>query len=166
MPNVTEGRIRVVPARPSDAAPITTMIGELAQYERLSDTVRVTEPMVAEALFGVRPAAEAIVGHWDDEPVAFAVYFTNFSTFLGRPGLYLEDLFVRPAARRRGIGRVMLGYLAKLCVERGYGRMEWAVLDWNESAIGFYKGLGAAAMSDWTVFRLTGEALTRLSEES
>ena len=166
MPKAAESRIRVTPAAPSDVAVIATMIGELAEYERLSAMVCVTELMVTEALFGARPAAEAIVGHWDDEPVAFAVYFTNFSTFLGRPGLYLEDLFVRPAARRRGIGRVMLGYLAKLCVERGYGRMEWAVLDWNESAIGFYKGLGAAAMSDWTVFRLTGEALTRLSEES
>ncbi len=166
MSKATEGRIRVRPAAPDDVPLIASLIRELAEYERLSATVCVTEPLLTEALFGATRAAEAIVGCWDGEAVGFALFFPNFSTFLGRSGLYLEDLFVRPAARGRGIGRAMLKHLARLCGERGYGRMEWAVLDWNEPAIEFYKGLGASPLNDWTMFRLTGRALATLCEKA
>lgn len=166
MSKATQERIRVRPASPNDVALIATLIRELAEYERLSATVCVTEAVLAEALFGPSPAAEAIIGCWDGEPVGFALFFPNFSTFLGRTGLYLEDLYVRPAARGRGVGRAMLQHLAGLCEQRGYGRMEWAVLNWNESAIEFYKGLGASPLSDWTVFRLSGTALAKLGEKA
>ncbi len=160
---VNERGLRIAAARREDAALIVSFIRQLAEYERLSDSVRVTEAMVEAALFGPRPAAEALLAYWDGQPVGFAVFFTNYSTFLGKPGLYLEDLFVVPEARWRGIGKALLRYLAKLCGERGYARLEWAVLDWNEPAIEFYKRLGAVPMSDWTVFRLTGDALAELA---
>ncbi|PYS50825.1 MAG: GNAT family N-acetyltransferase [Acidobacteria bacterium] len=156
---------RIVKATEDDIPLILRFIRQLAEYERLSSEVVVTEDLLRESLFG-KPVAEVVLGHYQDRPVAFAVFFQNFSTFRGKPGLYLEDLFVIPEMRGKGFGRAMLVYLAKLARERKCGRFEWAVLDWNESAVRFYRNLGAVAMSDWTVFRLTGEALERLSEES
>jgi GNAT superfamily N-acetyltransferase len=140
------------------------MIHELAEFERLTHFLGVTERMIEEALFGPRPVAEAAIGHWEEKPAAYAVFFTNFSTFLGRPGLYLEDLFVRPAMRRYGIGRAMLRHLAQICVERGYIRIEWVVLNWNEPAIKFYKSLGAAPITEWQSFHLRGDALAELAQ--
>lgn len=157
-------RLRIAAARREDAGLVFAFIKELAEYERLADTVVVTEAMIEQALFSARPAAEAVLAYWDDQPVGFAVFFTNFSTFVGRPGIYLEDLFVRPAARRNGIGRALLRHLAGLCTQRNYGRLEWAVLDWNQPAIEFYKSLGAVPMDQWTVFRLAGEPLKNLAE--
>lgn len=148
-----------------DVPLILSFIKELAEYERLSDSVVVTEGLVREALFGERPSAEAVIGYYEDAPVGFALFFHNYSTFSGRPGLYLEDLYVRPEMRGRGLGRALLVYLAQVARSRGCGRMEWAVLDWNEPAIKFYKSLGAHPMDEWTVFRLTGEALDKLAGE-
>ncbi len=122
--------------------------------------------MLREELFGPHPGAEVVIGYDKDVPVSFAVFFHNFSTFVGRRGLYLEDLFVKPEARGKGIGRAMLAYLAKLAKEGQCGRLEWAVLDWNESAIKFYQSLGATPMDDWTIFRLSGDALERLARET
>jgi GNAT superfamily N-acetyltransferase len=135
----------------------------LAEYERLAHAVVITEQMLRENLFGPRRYAEVLLGYAGGRPVAFAVFFHNFSTFVGRPGLYLEDLFVIPEMRGKGFGRAMLIELAKIARERGCGRFEWAVLDWNESAIRFYKSLGAVAMDDWTIFRVAGDALERLA---
>jgi GNAT superfamily N-acetyltransferase len=149
----------------SDAALLVCFIQELAEYERLSHLVTVTEDLIRESLFGERRTAEAILGYLDGEPAAFALFFHNFSTFLGRTGLYLEDLFVRPAARGAGVGREMLRYVARLAVRRNCGRVEWAVLDWNESAIGFYKSVGARPLEEWTTYRLSGEALSRFAGE-
>ena len=148
-------------ATPTDVPELLGLIRELAAYERLAEQVVASEGQLAAALFGPRPAAEALLAELDGAPVGFALYFQNFSTFLGRPGLYLEDLFVRPAARRRGVGRALFVELARLAQARGCGRFEWTVLDWNEPAIAFYRGLGAQPLSDWTVFRLSGEALAR-----
>ncbi len=150
---------------PQDVPLILSFIKELAEYERLSDSVTATEELLREALFGEHPRAEAVIAYDDGVPVGFALFFHNFSTFIGRPGLYLEDLYVRPAMRGRGIGRAMLVYLAQLARARGCGRMEWAVLDWNEPAIKFYEGLGAAPMNDWTIYRLMDEALDKLAGE-
>jgi GNAT superfamily N-acetyltransferase len=139
------------------------MIRGLADYEKLSDLCVATEADLDAALFGARPAAEVILG-WDGAiPVAFALFFHNFSTFLGRRGLYLEDLFVQPDFRGRGYGRALLIRLARLAVERGCGRFEWTVLDWNESAIGFYRGLGATVLPDWRITRVAGDALSALA---
>jgi GNAT superfamily N-acetyltransferase len=150
-------------ADPSDVSLILTFIKELAEYERLLHEVTATEEILHETLFGPRRIAEVILGYYEKKPVGFAIFFHNYSTFLGRPGLYLEDLFVKPEMRSEGFGKVMLSYLAKLAKERGCGRFEWWVLDWNEPAIGFYKKLGALPMSDWTVYRVTGEALDKLA---
>jgi GNAT superfamily N-acetyltransferase len=122
-----------------------------------------TEEGLRTTLFGPRPYAECVIARWQGEPAGFALFFHNYSTFLGRPGVYLEDLFVKPDLRGKGIGRELLKYLAKVAVERNCGRLEWSVLDWNESAIGFYKSLGAEALDDWTIFRVKGEALNRLA---
>jgi GNAT superfamily N-acetyltransferase len=149
-------------ARPSDAALVLELIRELADYEKLSDQVVATEAGVAETLFGPRPAAEALIAELDGAPAGFAIFFSNYSTFLARPGIYLEDLFVKPHLRRRGVGRALFTHVARLAVERRCGRFEWSVLDWNEPAIAFYRSLGAVPLSDWTVFRLTGEALSRV----
>lgn len=150
-------------ATPADIPVVHWFIRQLAEYERLLHEAVMTEETLRESLFGERPVAEVLLGYYEDKPVAFAVYFHNFSTFLGRPGLYLEDLFVIPDMRRRGFGRAMLVELAKIARQRNCGRFEWCVLDWNEPAIDFYKNLGAVPMNEWTVFRVTGEALERLA---
>ena len=152
-------------AEPSDVPLIFSFIRELAEYERLSHEVVATEEILRETLFGSRRVAEVILGFYEQKPVSFAIFFHNYSTFLGRSGLYLEDLYVKPEMRGQGFGKAMLSYLAKLAKERGCGRFEWWVLDWNEPAIGFYKKLGAIPMSDWTVYRVTGEALDKLAAE-
>jgi GNAT superfamily N-acetyltransferase len=155
--------ITIRPAREHEVPLILAFIRELAEYERLSSAVVATEEDIRASLFGPRPYAEAVFACLDNDPVGFALFFHNFSTFLGRPGLYLEDLFVRPVARRKGVGRQLLNYLAKLAVDRGCGRLEWAVLDWNEPAIRFYRSIGAVAIDEWTIFRLTGPALQQLA---
>jgi len=152
-------------ATEKDVPVILSFIRQLAEYERLSHEAVMTEDLLRQSLFGARPSAEVLLGYSGDEPVAFAVFFHNFSTFLGRPGLYLEDLFVKPEMRGKGFGRAMLVELAKIARERKCGRFEWAVLDWNEPAIQFYKKLGAVPMADWTIFRMTGEAIQRLADE-
>ena len=139
------------------------LINELADYEKLRHEVVATAESLAQALFGPRPSAEAVIARVDGEPAGFALYFHNFSTFLGRHGLYLEDLFVRPAFRGRAIGKALLRHLAALALQRGCGRFEWAVLDWNRPARDFYEGLGAEAKSDWIIYRISGDALRRLA---
>jgi GNAT superfamily N-acetyltransferase len=151
--------IEIRPAQPADVPVVLELIRALAEYERLAHQVVATEADLTASLFGARPAAEVILADLDGKAAGLAVYFTNFSTFLGRPGLYLEDLFVRPPLRRRGVGRALFQYLAKLAVERRCGRFEWSVLDWNQTAIAFYRSLGAVPLVEWTVFRLTGDAL-------
>lgn len=150
-------------ATPADVPVILSFIRDLAEYERLSHQVVADAARLEETLFGARPYAEVIIAEWRGEAAGFALFFHNYSTFLARPGIYLEDLFVRPAYRKHGIGKALLIQLARLAVERGCGRLEWSVLDWNEPAIGFYKSLGAVPLDDWTVFRVTGEALPALA---
>jgi GNAT superfamily N-acetyltransferase len=150
-------------ASADDVPLILTLIGELAQYERLSHEVVATEDALQEWLFGEKPVAEVLIAEHRGTAVGFALFFHSFSTFLGRPGIYLEDLYVRPMFRGRGVGKGMLVHLAKLAKERGCGRLEWSVLDWNEPSIKFYESLGAVAMDDWTVHRVTGEALDMLA---
>lgn len=150
-------------ATEKDVPLLLWFIRQLAEYERMSNEAVLTEEILHSSLFGPHPVAEALLGYLGDQPVAFAVFFHNFSTFLGRPGMYLEDLFVVPEMRGKGFGRAMLVELAKIARERKCGRFEWAVLDWNESAINFYKSLGAVPMHEWTIFRVTGEALDRLA---
>ena len=157
--------VRIRPATIDDTSLILTLIRGLADYERLSHEAVVTEADIRESLFGERPAAEVLVAEVGSEAAGFALFFHNYSTFLGRRGLYLEDLFVCPAYRGQGIGLALMRRLARLAIERQCGRFEWWVLDWNESAIDFYQRLGARAMSDWTVYRLTGEPLARLARE-
>jgi GNAT superfamily N-acetyltransferase len=153
-------------ARPDDVPVILELIRELAAYEREPEAVEATDGLLHAALFGPAPAAHAHVVEHDGQVAGFAVWFLNFSTWLGRPGIYLEDLYVRPEHRGRGYGRALLAELARLCVERGYGRLEWWVLDWNEPAIGFYRSLGARPMDEWTVHRVSGAALGRLAQTS
>ncbi len=153
---------RIVPATVRDVPAIFGMIRALAEYERLAHAVTTSEDALRQVLFGPSPAAEVVLGYEGTEPVGIAIFFHNFSTFLGKRGLYLEDLFVKPEYRGRGYGRRLLAHLAALAVERECGRMEWSVLDWNTPAIGFYTKLGAVPMDEWTVFRLTGNALTAL----
>ena len=155
--------IRIEPARESDVPLLLRLIKALAEYERLSGEVVATEALVRDALFGPKPSAEAALAYMGADAVGFAVWFYNFSTFVGRPGLYLEDIFVLPEWRGRGIGLALMRHLARLAVARGCGRMEWAVLDWNEPAIRFYRNIGAQAMDGWTVYRLTGDALEQLA---
>ena len=156
---------RIVAATPEDVGQIVGMIEALADYEKLRHLCTATEAGVHAALFGARPAAEVILGWEGPTPIAFALFFHNFSTFLGRKGLYLEDLFVQPAFRRRGYGRALLVHLARIAVARDCGRFEWAVLDWNAPAIGFYKSLGATVMPDWRISRVTGASLERLAAQ-
>ena len=150
------------PATPADLPLIAELIQALAVYEKLADEVRFDEAQLGQHLFGPRPMAEVLIGEVDGQPQGFALFFHNFSTFEGRPGIYLEDLFVRPAARGCALGKAMLAQLAALALERGCARLEWWVLDWNESAIGFYRKLGARAMDEWTTMRVDGEALKQL----
>ena len=159
----TAGTLRIERATERDVPLILRLIRELAEYERMSDEVVATEDGLRRTLFGPRPAAEVIVGYAGDEPAGFALFFHNYSTFLGKPGLYLEDLFVVPTCRGRGYGKALLVHLAKLAVERDCGRFEWSVLDWNEPAIGFYKKLGATPMDAWKIMRVTGDALHKLA---
>jgi GNAT superfamily N-acetyltransferase len=156
--------VRIVPAAAQDVPVILELITELAEYERLADDVEATEAGLRESLFGSVPRAEAVIAKVGGESVGFALWFHNYSTFLARPGLYLEDLFVRSQWRGRGVGRALLRHLAGIAVERGCGRMEWSVLDWNEQAVGFYRSIGARGMDEWTVNRLAGDALHRLAK--
>ena len=151
-------------AHAEDVPIILQLIRDLATYERAPHEVTATEKQLADVLFGKRPAAEVLLAFEGQSPVGFAVYFYNFSTWLGRAGLYLEDLFVKPEKRGNGYGRALLVELAKIAMERGCGRMEWAVLDWNEPAIKFYRALGAKPMHEWTVFRLTRDEIARLAD--
>jgi GNAT superfamily N-acetyltransferase len=157
--------LTIVPAQESDVPLLLGFIRKLAEYERLSTEVIADEKALRESLFGARPVAEVVFAYWESEPVGFAVYFPNFSTFLGRPGIYLEDLFVLPGFRGKGIGKALLGYLAGIAKEQNCARLEWAVLDWNQPAIGFYRSLGAVPMQEWTVFRLAGPALDDLAKQ-
>ena len=147
-----------------DVPIILELIRDLATYERAPNEVTATEEQLIDVLFGERPAAEVLLAFEKDTPVGFAVFFQNFSTWLGRPGLYLEDLFVKPEKRGKGYGRALLVDLARIARDRGCGRMEWAVLDWNEPAIKFYRALGAKPMDEWTVFRLTPDGIARLAQ--
>jgi GNAT superfamily N-acetyltransferase len=155
--------ITIRPATREEVPLVLEFIRALARYEKLEHEVSASEAQLREALFGERPCAEVVFACSAGEPVGFALFFHNFSTFKGQPGIYLEDLFVRPEARGRGIGKRLLAHLARTAVERGCARLEWAVLDWNEPSIGFYRGLGAVPMDEWTVFRLTGDALGLLA---
>lgn len=150
-------------AEPADVPVILELVRELAVYEREPDAVEATEQMLREALFGAHPAASCHVAMLDGEVVGFALWYVTFSTWKGLPGLWLEDLFVRPAARGHGLGKALLQTLAAVCVERGYPRFEWWVLDWNEPSIGFYRSLGAVPQDEWTVFRVDGQALVALA---
>ena len=161
MANMT---ISIRSATPADLPLIAQFIRDLAEYEKLAHEVRFNEAKLGEKLFGSRPYAEVVIGEIDGTPQGFALFFHNFSTFEGRPGLYLEDLFVRPEARGSGLGKALLAHLAQLCVERDCARLEWSVLDWNTPAIGFYQSLGAKLMDEWTVMRVDGDALTALAE--
>ena len=154
--------LRIAPATPEDVPHILRFIKELADYEKLLHEVTGSEDDLRRELFGPDPVARVVIAWWQGAPAGYALYFFNFSTFLVRPGLYLEDLYVTPSLRGRGIGRALLAHLAAIAVARGCGRMEWSVLDWNEPSIGFYKSLGAVPMDEWTVFRLAGDALKTL----
>lgn len=160
---MTSTDVRLQPATEADVPTVLGLIKDLAEYERMAGDVTATEADLHAYLFGPDRVAYAILARVGGEAVGFAVYFFNFSTFLAKPGLYLEDLFVKPAWRRRGIGRLLLSHLAQIAVERGCGRMEWSVLDWNEMALSVYRAIGARPMSEWTVQRLTGDALRALA---
>ena len=158
--------LSIRPATPADISLIDQFIRDLAEYEKLAHEVRFDEAVMAQKLFGPRTFAEVLIGEIDGTPQGFALFFHNFSTFEGRPGIYLEDLFVRPDARGSGLGKALLGKLAALAVERDCARLEWSVLDWNTPAIDFYKALGARPMDEWTVYRVDGDALTGLAAHS
>jgi GNAT superfamily N-acetyltransferase len=162
---VRSGRtnVRILPAERKDIPLILSFIRKLAEYEKLLDEVVADEDTLRAALFGPRPAAEVALAYIENEPVGFAVYFQTFSTFMGRSGIYLEDLFIEPAYRSKGVGTALLIYLAQLTAQRGCSRLSWAVLDWNQPAIQFYRKLGAIALDEWTVFELSGTALERLA---
>ena len=156
----------MIKTRPATAADVPTILGfirALAEYESLTHLMQATEQQLRTHLFGDRPAAEVLIGLLDGEPAGFALFFPNFSTFLGLPGIYLEDLFVIPAARRRGVAKALLAAVAELAVRRGCGRLEWSVLDWNQPAIDFYQRHGASILPDWRICRVTGEALKNLA---
>jgi GNAT superfamily N-acetyltransferase len=157
--------LTITPATPNDVPLILELIRELAVYEKLAHEVVASEAILTETLFGNPRYAEVLIARYDGLPVGCALFFHSYSTFLGRPGLYLEDVFVQPTMRGKGIGKSLLVYIARLAVERKCGRFEWSVLDWNESSIGFYKSLGAKSMDDWTVYRLAGDSLEQLAKE-
>ncbi len=151
------------PSTADDAALIVAFIRELAEYEKLLHECHATETLIANWLFGDAPKAHCVIAEWEGEPAAFVLYFYNFSTFLSKPGIYIEDLFVRPAFRRNGIARALFRHLAQQALSEGCGRLEWWVLDWNQPALDFYKSLGAEAMDEWTVQRVSGDALEKLA---
>ena len=153
-------------ARPDEAGLVYSLVRELAAYEKLLHEVHASEADIAEALFGESPRLFCDIAEWNGEPAGFAVWFVNFSTFAGRPGIYLEDLFVRPAFRRNGIGQALLGHLARRCIARNWARLQWSVLDWNAPSITFYKSLGAELLDDWTLCKVTGTALVQLAERA
>lgn len=155
--------LRISSARESEIPIVLSFIRKLAEYEKLSHAVSATEERLHEALFGARPVAECVLAWWGDEAVGFAIFFHNFSTFLAKPGIYLEDLFVDPEHRGKGIGKALLRHLARVAKERDCGRLEWSVLDWNTPSIEFYKSLGAVPLDEWTGYRVTGDALERLA---
>ena len=161
-----DAEVRIVAAREEDVPIILALIRALAEYEKLLHECVATEADLHRWLFGPRPAAKTVLAFVGETPVGFALFFENFSTFLGRPGIYLEDLFVREEWRGRGIGRRLLEHLAALAVEQGFGRLEWAVLDWNAPSIAFYRSLGARLLDEWKIFRLTGDALTSLGRRA
>ncbi len=163
---MTQSDISIRPAQESDIPLILELIQALAEYERLRDSCVATAEKLRETLFADRPAAEVIIASINDTPMGFALYFHNYSTFLAQRGIYLEDLFVKPEGRGCGVGHALLGELARIAVERDCGRLEWAVLDWNLLAIDFYKRIGAEPLSDWQIFRLTGEPLRALASHS
>ena len=158
------GSLAIRAARPGEAALALQFVRELAEYEKLLHDAVATEAMIDEALFGENPRVFCDIAEWDGTPVGFAFWFLNFSTFSGKAGLYLEDLFVRPTHRGKGIGKGLMIHLARKCTENGWGHFQWSVLDWNTPSIDFYKSLGAVLMDEWTVVRVSGEALARLAE--
>ncbi|MGB8337595.1 MAG: GNAT family N-acetyltransferase [Burkholderiales bacterium] len=157
---------KISPADISDVPLILSLVRELAEYERLSHMVVATEDMLRRQLFGAQACAQVVIARENNQPVGFALYFWNFSTFLGKPGLYLEDVFVRPPFRGKGYGKALLLHLAGLAKKRGCGRFEWSVLDWNEPAIKFYESLGAVGMHQWKLYRVTGDALDKLATQA
>jgi GNAT superfamily N-acetyltransferase len=157
--------VRIRQAEPADVLVVAELIRQLARFEKLEHEVVLTEELLMAGLFGPRPYAEALLAEVDRQPIGFVLFFHTFSTFLARPGIYLEDLFVLPDHRGRGVGRALLGHLAHLAIERGCGRLEWAVLNWNQEAIRFYERVGARPNSEWTVYRVAGEALRALGRE-
>jgi GNAT superfamily N-acetyltransferase len=161
---VASKNLLIRPATSEDVPLILDLIRGIAEYEKLSHEVVATEDLLREHLFGPRPAAEVLLAYVDGNSVGFALYFPNFSTFLGRPGVYLEDLYVRPEMRGKGVGKALLREVARVAARRNGGRLEWSVLDWNEPAIKFYKSLGAVPMDEWTVHRVTGDALRKLAD--
>jgi GNAT superfamily N-acetyltransferase len=161
--SANETRLTIRPAAEADIPLVLMFIRGLAEYEHLSHLVTATEETLRDALFGARPGAEVLLAFETQTPVGFAVFFHNFSTFLGRRGLWLEDIYIDPAFRRKGYGRALLLHVARIAHERGCGRFEWSALDWNTPAIDFYKGLGAVALDDWTIFRATGAALEKMA---
>jgi len=166
---LTDGAPSIVSLRPAEERDVGVILGfikELADYERLSHEVVATEAMLQKHLFGERPVAESTIAEYEGAPAGFALYFHSFSTFLGRPGLYLEDLYVSPGFRGTGVGKALLRHVARLAIERDCGRVEWAVLDWNEPAIKFYESIGAAPMAEWSVYRLAGSALRNFAGDN
>lgn len=163
MRTIMKNAIKIKSATVSDIPLILSLIKELADYEKLSHEVVATEEALKKTLFGQHSHAEIIIGYLNDIPVGFALFFHNYSTFLGRPGVYLEDLYVKKDVRGNGVGQKMLSYIARIAKERECGRLEWSVLDWNEPAINFYKSVGAKPMDEWTVYRLTGDALDKFA---
>jgi GNAT superfamily N-acetyltransferase len=156
--------LNIRPAEERDVAAIFDLIRGLAEYEKLSDRVTGNAELLRSHLFGDRPYADAIVAELDNQAIGFALFFHNYSTFLTQPGLYLEDVFVRPEYRRQGVGKALISTVAKIAVDRGCGRLEWSVLEWNQNAIEFYQSLGATVLPDWKICRLTGETLTKFGE--
>jgi GNAT superfamily N-acetyltransferase len=163
-PNTESLMLKIRPAQESDVDAIFDLIRGLADYEKLSDRVTGNTELLRSHLFGDRPYAEAIVAELGDLSIGFALFFHNYSTFLTQPGLYLEDVFVRPEYRRQGVGKALLAAVAKIAVDRGCGRLEWSVLEWNQNAIEFYQSLGATVLPDWKICRLTGKTLTKFGE--
>jgi GNAT superfamily N-acetyltransferase len=157
-------KVRIEPAVPADVPVISGLIQELAEFERLQDQFVATDARLHDSLFGARAYAEVLMARLNDDSVGFALFFHNYSTFRAQPGIYLEDLYIRPAYRGRGYGKSLLSHIAQLAVTRGCGRFEWSVLDWNQRAIDFYKKLGAVPLNDWTMFRVTDEALVQLGK--